>query len=86
VFERPDEFDIGRTQNRHFGFGHGVHVCLGAALARLEGRIVFDYFARRFPGMELAADPATLDWHSHAVFHGLKRLPVRLGADRGDGR
>jgi cytochrome P450 len=86
AFDRPDEFDIGRTQNRHFGFGHGVHVCLGAALARLEGRIAFDYFARRFPAMTLACDPDGLDWHSHAVFHGLKRLPVRLGSDRGDGR
>lgn len=82
-FERPDTFDIGRTQNRHFGFGQGVHVCLGAALARLEGRIVFDYFARRFPDMELAAAPETLAWHPHAVFHGLRRLPVSLGADRG---
>ncbi|HTU09583.1 MAG TPA: cytochrome P450 [Allosphingosinicella sp.] len=83
VFERPDAFDIARTQNRHLGFGHGVHVCLGAALARLEGRIVFNQLARRFPDMTLAADPATLDWHPHAVFHGLKRLPVTLGADRG---
>lgn len=83
AFERPDVYDIGRAQNRHLGFGHGVHVCLGAALARLEGRIVFDHLARRFPDMELSADPATLDWHPHAVFHGLKQLPVRLGADRG---
>ena len=83
AFERPDDFDITRTQNRHLGFGHGVHVCLGAALARLEGRIVFDYFARRFPDMELTASPDALEWHSHAVFHGLKRLPVRLGRDRG---
>ncbi len=83
VFEQPDRFDIGRTQNKHFGFGHGVHVCLGAALARLEGKIVFDHFARRFPDMELAEDPDRLDWHPHAVFHGLERLPVRLGADRG---
>ena len=83
VFEQPEQFDIGRAQNRHFGFGQGVHVCLGAALARLEGRTVFEYFARRFPDMELAAEPDVLEWHPHAVFHGLKRLPVRLGADRG---
>jgi cytochrome P450 len=84
VFDHPDEFDIHRGQNKHFGFGHGVHVCLGAALARLEGRIVLEHFARRFPDMELAADPARLEWHPHAVFHGLEALPVRLGADRGD--
>ena len=83
VFDRPTEFDIERTQNKHFGFGQGVHVCLGAALARLEGKTVFEYMAKRFPDMELAADPAELEWHAHASFHGLKRLPVRLGKDRG---
>jgi cytochrome P450 len=82
AFEEPDRFDIGRAQNRHLGFGHGVHVCLGAALARLEGRIVFDYLSRRFPEMELATTPDELEWHPHAVFHGLRALPVRLGVDR----
>ncbi|MDO9486945.1 MAG: cytochrome P450 [Sphingomonadaceae bacterium] len=85
VFDRPDSFDIARPQNKHLGFGYGVHVCLGASLARLEGRIVFEHFAKRFPDMVLAADPADLEWHSHAVFHGIKHLPVTLGADRGVG-
>jgi cytochrome P450 len=82
VFADPDHFDIARTQNRHLGFGHGIHVCIGAALARLEGRIVFETFRRRFPDMTLARDPAELEWHAHPVFHGLKHLPVILGRDR----
>lgn len=83
MFDRPDTFDFHRERPRHLGFGHGAHVCLGAAFARLEGKIVFDYMARRFPEMKLAEAPEGLEWNAHAVHHGLKRLPVHLGRDHG---
>ncbi|MGW2720098.1 cytochrome P450 [Streptomyces sp. NPDC001492] len=56
-FERPDVFDPSRTSNSHLGFGRGIHFCLGAPLARLEGRIVLDILLDRFP--VLRTDPAT---------------------------
>ncbi|GIJ27371.1 cytochrome P450 [Micromonospora qiuiae] len=62
VFDRPHEFDIHRTDGRqHIAFGHGIHFCLGAHLARLESRIMFDRIARQLPGLRLAVDPAELD-------------------------
>jgi cytochrome P450 len=54
AFEDPDAFDIRRTDvNRHLGFGHGIHYCLGAGLGRLEGRVVFRRLAQRLPGLQL---------------------------------
>ena len=52
-FERPDEFDIHRGNPRILAFGHGAHVCLGAAVARLEGRIALQQFVERFPEYEI---------------------------------
>ncbi|MEV6814950.1 cytochrome P450 [Micromonospora sp. NPDC051296] len=62
VFERPHVFDIHRTDVRkHIAFGHGIHFCLGAHLARLESRIMFERIAQQLPGLRLAADSADLD-------------------------
>jgi cytochrome P450 len=85
AYEAPESFDIQRGRSDHMAFGRGVHVCLGASLARIEGRVVFQTLARRFPDMRLAVEPETLEWNPHAVFRGLKKLPVVLGADRGRG-
>lgn len=82
-FEDPDRFDITRPVQPHVGFGMGAHICLGAALARLEGRIIFETICQRFPDLQLAADPQTFEWLPTPTFHGLRRLPVTLGADRG---
>jgi cytochrome P450 family 130 len=77
AFTRPDAFDIERTNLRHLGFGHGVHFCLGAHLARLEARVVFEELLGRFPdyrlvtGQELAIKPG---W----AIRGLRRLLVEL--------
>ena len=62
VFDRPHAFDIHRTDvGRHIAFGYGIHFCLGAHLARLESRIMFERIAQQLPGLRLAVDPAQLD-------------------------
>jgi cytochrome P450 len=78
-FDEPDRLDITRSNAReHVGFGFGLHLCLGATLARLEGRIAFEQISHRFPDMELAADPASLKWSGHASLRGLDSLPVSV--------
>lgn len=76
VFPDPDTFDIARDPNRHLGFGHGIHFCLGAPLARLEGRIAIDALVRRFPGLSLAVDPSQLEWTPDLFLRGVRRLPL----------
>jgi cytochrome P450 len=73
-FSEPDRFDITRNEGRHVGLGLGIHFCLGAALARLEGQLAFTTLLRRFPDLRLATD--TLEWQEHPTFRGLKSLPV----------
>ncbi|MEW9532569.1 cytochrome P450 [Microbispora sp. NPDC049125] len=79
VFPMPDVFDIGRSPNRHLGFGHGIHFCLGAALARLQARAAIGALVRRFPGMALAVDPADLRWTPDLFLHGVRSLPLLVG-------
>lgn len=74
-FPDPDRLDIGRHPNQHLGFGRGIHFCLGAPLARLEGQIVFATLARRFPGLRLDGDPVHRDT---VTLRGLESLPVAL--------
>jgi cytochrome P450 len=74
VFERPFDFDIARNPNRHLGFGAGVHFCLGAALARLELRIVFEELLRCRLEFELNGTP---EYMPNNRLVGLKALPVR---------
>lgn len=75
-FPEPDRLDIGREPNRHLAFGHGPHFCLGAALARLEGRIALGSLLARFPRIGLATDrPERLPL---TTFRALKALPVTL--------
>ncbi len=76
-FEHPDAFDIGRQPNAHAIFGGGPHVCIGAALARMEGRATFTALLARFPRIELAGEPAW--WVDRTNQRGLQTLPVRLG-------
>lgn len=73
-----NELDLGRAgAGGHLAFGSGIHHCLGAALARMEGAEAIPALVRRFPGMELATD--TLDWNGRMVLRGLDSLPVTLG-------
>lgn len=78
VFDRPDCFDIGRFPNRHLAFGHGIHYCLGAPLARLETKIAFCTLLHRFPDLKLAVPPDALHYQGISMLHRLKQLPVVL--------
>ncbi len=75
VFDDPDRFDIGRRDNRHLSFGHGPHLCLGAALARQETSIAVGSLVDRFPRLELTTDQ--LEWVPSLAIRGLRALPVR---------
>jgi len=77
VFEDPDRFDITRSPNKHLGFGAGVHYCLGAPLARMEGSIAIPTLLRRFSDLELAVEPDMLIWNTTGLY-GLSALPVRF--------
>ena len=74
VFAEPDKFDITRQPNPHVAFGNGVHHCLGATLARVEGQEVFKALAERFPGLQLQSEE--LDYQPSITFRSLKSLPV----------
>lgn len=76
-FDRPDEVDLGRKQPRsHFSFGHGIHLCIGAALGRLEARVAVATLLERTRSVSLAgAEPR----HRHSVFvRTLEHLPLEL--------
>jgi len=75
-FQRPAEFDVDRGQNRHLAFGHGIHFCLGAPLARLEARIALDALLSRLPGLSLV-EGANLERMESTIVYGLKALPVK---------
>jgi len=78
VFPNPDTLDITRHPNRHVAFGMGVHYCLGAPLARLEGRLALLALVQRFPQLRLAVPAEQLRWRSSVSLRALKALPVHL--------
>jgi cytochrome P450 len=77
-YASPDELDIERGAAGHMAFGHGIHYCLGAPLARLEAEIAFGGLLNRFPAMTLAVSPESLRWRPSTLIRGLEALPVRL--------
>ncbi|MBX9943992.1 MAG: cytochrome P450 [Reyranella sp.] len=77
AFEEAERFDIGRAQNPHLTFGHGIHFCLGAPLARLEAQIAATRLAERLPHIRLSGGEP--EWHDSLILRGVKRLPVQLG-------
>ncbi|MES9522981.1 cytochrome P450 family protein [Streptomyces capoamus] len=78
-FPDPDRLDITRRDNGHLAFGHGIHYCLGAPLARLEGQIAIGTALRRLPDLALAVPPAELTWRPGGL-RGPARLPVTFAA------
>lgn len=76
AFAQPDQVDLLRTDNRHLGFGLGIHYCLGAPLARLEARVALTALLCHLPGLHLAPTAHTLAWHTNPILHGMKKLPV----------
>ncbi|MFF0509527.1 cytochrome P450 [Streptomyces sp. NPDC004250] len=78
-FPDPDRFDIGRAPRGHLGFGHGLHHCLGAPLARVEAAVAVRLLLERYTALAFATDPATLTWRTSTLLRGLAELPLRLG-------
>jgi len=72
-FPDPDRLDLTRRENRHVAFGYGIHFCLGAPLARVEGQIALGTLLRRMPDLAVAGTPA---WRESSTLRGLKTLPV----------
>jgi cytochrome P450 len=73
-FPDPDRLDIGRTDNRHIAFGWGIHFCLGAPLARVEGQIAINTLIQRLPALALATDRP--EFRQSLTLRGLASLPV----------
>ena len=76
VFDDPETFDISRNPNPHIAFGHGIHFCLGAPLARMEGKIAVSFLIDRFPKMKLNIDPANIQRGKALLLHNLSALPI----------
>ena len=74
----PYRLDVGRDASGHMAFGHGIHYCLGAPLARLEAEIAFGALLSRFASIRLAVPAGSLRWRPSALIHGLEALPVHL--------
>lgn len=79
-FSQPDQFDITRHEPGHMSFGHGIHHCVGAPLARLEGQIALRAVIERFPDLQLAVPAESLTRFVSLVVNRLETLPVRLAA------
>ena len=77
-FPQPETFDLSRTPNRHIAFGHGIHFCLGAPLARLEARIALTAMLDRFQSFSLAPG-AAVERHPSLIVYGLNCLPIVFG-------
>ncbi|WP_405164110.1 cytochrome P450 [Nocardia sp. NBC_01499] len=77
-YHDPDNLDLTGDAAGHLGFGHGIHFCVGAPLARLEAEIAFSALLQRFPNMTLAPQAAPLQWQPSLLIRGLATLPVLL--------
>jgi cytochrome P450 len=78
VFDNPDELNLMREPNKHLSFGHGIHFCIGAPLARMEAQIAVSTLLRRMPHLRLGIEPESLRWRPSMMLRGLEALPVRF--------
>ncbi|AOP47847.1 cytochrome P450 family protein [Streptomyces lydicus] len=76
-YSAADDFDITRDARGHAAFGHGIHFCLGAPLARLEARVALRSLLERCPDLALDVDPEALTWRTGMLIRGTEQLPVR---------
>jgi cytochrome P450 len=76
VFERADEIDFTRQDNQHIAFGHGVHHCLGAQLARMEMQVAISTLISRLPTLRLALPAEQVEWKTGRLIRGVRSLPV----------
>jgi cytochrome P450 PksS len=79
MFVNPDGLDITRNPNKHIAFGNGIHYCVGAPLARMEGAIAFNTLLRRVPNLALTVGVDELLWNPTILLHGMQSMPVRVG-------
>ncbi|MGW2340329.1 cytochrome P450 family protein [Streptomyces sp. NPDC001661] len=77
-FTEPDTLDLSRRDNQHLGYGHGIHYCIGAPLARLEGQAALGTLLSRLPDLRLAVEPTDLRWRGGLIMRGLRTLPVEF--------
>jgi len=73
-FAEPDVLDVARKDNKHIGFGYGIHFCLGAPLARIEAKIAFGTLLKRLPNLNLTTDQ--LEWRDNFSVRGVLSLPL----------
>jgi cytochrome P450 len=81
-FPDPDRLDLGRDTSAHVAFGHGIHHCLGAPLARMEAEVALGALLARFPDIMLAVPPQELRWRPVSLMNGLESLPIHLALTR----
>ncbi|WP_214482193.1 cytochrome P450 [Bacillus sp. SM2101] len=77
-FNDPEKLDITRKENKHLAFGHGIHFCLGAPLARLEANIAINALINRFPNIKLNVSEEDIQWRHSEILRGLVQLPIKL--------
>ena len=82
--DNPDEFNLGRNDPKQVAFGYGIHLCIGASLARLEARVVFEEILKRYNSMELV-NPEPV-WGTSTFFRGHEELKVKVAAGAGVGK
>jgi cytochrome P450 len=75
IFNEPEKFDITRKQNKHIGFGFGIHYCLGASLARIQLKVVIEQITKVCPGIKIK-DDFHPDWKYSTFLRGIKNLEV----------
>jgi cytochrome P450 len=77
-FDAPELHDVDRDVSGHLAFGHGIHFCLGASLARLEGEVALGTLLDRYPDLEPAVALEDVAYRHSVLIHALAALPVRL--------